>query len=243
MKKALIFKITLIAGFILAFGMASESYAQRNRSSAGYNYNSYKSKQYYFGLTLGYSSSKYRVFRSKQFLLNNEFDRVDGVRGPGFNLAMIGNLKIGEYVDIRFNPGFAFGERNIEYVTNDDINNNYLRKFESVFVEIPLQFRYKSDAYKDMNLFLMGGIKYSYDLSSDSKSRQAATIVKISPSDFSLEVGAGFQFFFPYFIFSPELKFSHGLNNILIYDDKLTQSKILDKLFSRGFTLSLHFEG
>ena len=94
-----------------------------------------------------------------------------------------------------------------------------------------------------MKLFLMGGIKYSYDLSSDSKSRQAATIVKISPSDFSLEVGAEFQFFFPYFIFSPKLKFSHGLNNILIYDDKLTQSKILDKLFSRGFTLSLHFEG
>ena len=51
------------------------------------------------------------------------------------------------------------------------------------------------------------------------------------------------QFYLPYFIFSPEIKFSHGLNNILIYDNKLPESTIIEKLFTKAFTLSFHFEG
>ena len=57
------------------------------------------------------------------------------------------------------------------------------------------------------------------------------------------EIGAGIQFFLPYFIFSPEIKFSHGLNNILIFDDALPESTVIEKVLSRGFTISLHFEG
>jgi hypothetical protein len=92
-------------------------------------------------------------------------------------------------------------------------------------------------------LFVLGGVKYSFDVASDSRTRQAAGLVRISPTDFQIEYGAGVQFFFPYFIFSPELKVSHGLNNALIYNGSLPQSTVLDKVLSRSFTLSLNFEG
>jgi hypothetical protein len=68
-------------------------------------------------------------------------------------------------------------------------------------------------------------------------------LVKVSPTDFALEIGGGIQFFFPYFIFSPEIKFSHGLGNTLIYNENLEESQIIDKILSRTFTISLHFEG
>ncbi|MCB0555418.1 MAG: PorT family protein, partial [Phaeodactylibacter sp.] len=74
-------------------------------------------------------------------------------------------------------------------------------------------------------------------------SRQAETLVKISPNDFSLEYGAGIQFFFPFFIFSPEFKVSQGIGNTLIYNENLEESTVLEKLLSRTFTFSLHFEG
>ena len=51
------------------------------------------------------------------------------------------------------------------------------------------------------------------------------------------------QFFFPYFILSPELKFSYGLGNILLFDESLEEASVIDKILSRGFTLSFHFEG
>ena len=90
---------------------------------------------------------------------------------------------------------------------------------------------------------MLGGVKYSYDVASDSKTADAEESVKFSPSDFQLEVGAGLQFYFPYFIFSPEVKFSHGLGNVLIFDESIRQSSVLDKVLSRAFTVSLHFEG
>ena len=80
-------------------------------------------------------------------------------------------------------------------------------------------------------------------MASDSRSRQADELVKIAPTDFQAEYGAGLQFFFPYFIFSPEFKISQGISNTLLYDNDLEESNVLEKVLSRTFTLSLHFEG
>ena len=96
-----------------------------------------------------------------------------------------------------------------------------------------------------MRLFLIAGVKYAFDVASESELRQAETLVKIAPNEFSVEYGAGVQFFFPFFIFSPELKISHGIGNTLIYNEQVQESTALEKLLSRTFTftISLHFEG
>ncbi|MFT5384222.1 MAG: hypothetical protein ACI81W_001622 [Saprospiraceae bacterium] len=44
-------------------------------------------------------------------------------------------------------------------------------------------------------------------------------------------------------MFSPEFKVSHGISNILIYNNELDQSSVIQKILSRTFTVSLHFEG
>ena len=91
--------------------------------------------------------------------------------------------------------------------------------------------------------FVIAGLKYAYDVQSNSKTRQSDNLIKISPHDFQIEIGAGMQFFFPYFIFSPEIKFSRGISNILIYNDNLNESKVLEQLGSQIFSISFHFEG
>ena len=94
-----------------------------------------------------------------------------------------------------------------------------------------------------MRLFVLGGIKYGFDIASKARLRKADSVLKVAPTDFSLEVGLGLQFFFPYFILSPELKFSHGLDNILIFNESILQSSVLENVLSRTITLSFHFEG
>jgi hypothetical protein len=157
---------------------------------------------------------------------------------------MIANLKIGEYFDFRFLPGFSFSNRSLEYTgVNREDNQTDDRTIESVFVDIPFMVRFKSAPYKDKRGFVVAGIKYTYDVSSNSKSRLANTLVKISPHDFQYEVGIGMQFFFPYFIFSPEIKYSRGLGNILLYNNSLNESRVLEQVVSEIFTISFHFEG
>jgi opacity protein-like surface antigen len=217
-------------------------HAQRY-SGENYNFQDFQRKNYYFGITLGYNNSSFKPFRSSGFLATDSIRIVESAQGPGFNLGIVTNLKMGDNFDFRFLPTLSFAERNIEYTKAGRQNNFSLRRVESVFVELPFHLRYKSAPYKDKRLFIIGGVKYAFDVASDSRTRQAETLVRISPTDFALEYGAGIQFFFPFFIFSPEIKISHGIGNTLLYNDRLIESTVLEKLLSRTFTLSFHFEG
>lgn len=244
------FKTTAV-GAILAFVLpalgfmllTSTTLVAQRAQGHNFNYKDFQAKSYYFGITLGINQSDFRIYHSKDFILNDSFSRAQSVTGPGFNLGIVSNLKIGQYFDVRFLPTLSFVERNIQYAPPGENTLSVTRRVESVFVEMPFHVRYKSAPYHDFRLFLIAGVKYVFDVASDSRTRQAAGLVKIAPTDFQFEYGAGVQFFFPYFIFSPEFKISHGINNVLIFNDRLEQSTILEKVLSRTFTISLHFEG
>ncbi|MGH1436421.1 MAG: outer membrane beta-barrel protein [Lewinella sp.] len=233
------YKITLICLLLVS----SISAQAQIGGKGNYNFFEFQQKPYYFGITLAMNNSSFTPFRSEEFLYSDSIQAVQALRGPGFNLGIVTNLKIGDYFDFRFLPTLSFGERKLVYdQTRRDAQPNQ-RSVESVFVEMPFHFRYKSAPYKDKRLFVLAGVKYSFDVASDSRARQAESLVKISPHDFALEYGAGVQFFFPYFIFSPEIKFSHGIGNTLIFNPGLEESTVLEKVLSRAFTLSFHFEG
>jgi hypothetical protein len=212
-------------------------------NNANVNYNNFKARQYYFGITLGYNSSNYKILQSESFLTREDISRVSSVTGGGVNVGLVTNLKIGEYFDIRLLPTLSFASRQLNYALASDEVRVFDRKMEPVFVEAPLQFRYKSDTYQDMKMYVLGGVKYIFDVSSESRTKREMNLVKIAPSDFAFEIGVGAQFYFPYFIFSPELKFSQGISNTLIYNSNIIQSTVLDRVLSRTFTLSFHFEG
>ncbi|MCO6460788.1 MAG: outer membrane beta-barrel protein [Saprospiraceae bacterium] len=219
--------------------------AQRKRSNdyQSSNYRDFAAKPFFFGLTLGYNQTNYKVFKSGYFLVSDSIVGVNSINGQGFIVSVISNLKIGESVDFRLMPTFSFTERKINFNLINSTKSILERRAESVFVELPFQVRYKTNPYKDIRAFVLGGVKYSFDVSNKNRTQEAQNILKIAPTDFAIEIGGGFQFFFPFFILSPELKYSHGLNNILIYNKQKETSKVLDKVFSRTWTLSFHFEG
>jgi Outer membrane protein beta-barrel domain len=231
--------------FLSIFMHSATPLSAQSVGKGNYNFLDFNKRNYYFGITLAYNRSDYRIFRSKNFLpsANDSIAGIEGVKGPGFNLQIVSNLKIGDNFDLRFLPGFSFAERSVEYDPTRKNQKNYERPVSSVFVELPFHVRYKSAPYHDKRLFVMSGIKYSYDIQANSRVRTLANNLRIAPADFQVEAGAGIQMFFPYFIFSPEIKFSHGLGNILIFQNGLRESSVIEKLMSRTFTISLHFEG
>lgn len=227
-RKTLILLISVIFVYNLS--------AQIGRKD-NYNYLDFQKKSYYFGMAFGMNSSGYHIDKSRTFIGNDSIFIAEGKRKGGFNIHMIANLKMGEYFDFRFLPGFAFSYRSFIF------NDLKERQVESVFVEMPFAVRFKSAPYKDKRMFVTTGLKYNYDLASNSKTRQASTLIRISPHDFQWEVGVGMQFFYPFFIFSPEIKYSRGISNILIYNRDLNESKVLENVTSQVFTLSFNFEG
>lgn len=229
----------IIAAALITF-IAAQGFAQKGRGPS--NYSHFAKKWYYFGITLGYNQSFYRVTHDQTFALHDSLNVIQSVSGPGFNLGIVTNLNFNKNFDVRFLlPTLSFADRRLLYeMRTGEVQK---KKIESVFLEFPFQIRYKSKIYHDMRVFVTAGCKYSYDLASNSRTRQAADLVRISPHDFVVETGVGFQIFFPYFILSPEFKFSFGTLNLLERNPDLIYSAPLKGLFSRGFAISLHFEG
>jgi hypothetical protein len=103
--------------------------------------------------------------------------------------------------------------------------------------------KFLSDRIDNFRVYMLGGVNYQYDLASNATSRKADDLVKLKPYDFSIEAGIGFQFFFPVFILSPEIKISNGIMNSHSRDPNLIYSSSIDKLRSRMIIFSLIFEG
>ncbi len=210
-------------------------------SFAQLNYRDFSQKELYFGITLGYNSSKFKVKHSQEFNYHDSINVLNSSYGPGFNLGIISNLKLGEYFDLRFTPALSFAEKNLDYRLVED--QTAKRTIESIYLNFPLTVRYKSDPVQDMRVYVLGGVKYGLDLASNAEARKADSQVKVGRHNISAEFGGGLQFFFPLFIFSPEIKLSHGLLNVHARDRNLQYSNVIDKLFTRTILISLHFEG
>lgn len=225
--------------FILWITGSSTVQAQIN-TKGSYNFRDFQNKPYYFGLTLAANTSSFKIDHSKNFNTKSTYRIAEASSKTGFTLNMIANLKLGQFFDFRLLPGFTYTERQLVYTMID--SENYKQEGrEAFFFELPFHVRYKSQPYKDKRLFLVGGVKYGYDVTSKSNAKKPG--IKFSPHDFHVEAGIGMQFFFPYFIFSPEIKFSKGIGNTLLYDQNIEESRILESVSSQMVTISFHFEG
>ena len=80
-----------------------------------YNFRDFNRKSYYFGINVGFNSSGYKLHQSGFFINNDSILVTEGKSEIGVNMHMITNLKLGEYFDFRFLPGFSFAQRGFEY--------------------------------------------------------------------------------------------------------------------------------
>src|SRR5690606_32625334 len=152
--------------------------------------------------------------------------------------------RISDRFQVRFNPQLSFIERSIYYkLTYPDGGLTEITKtVESTNVSFPFQVKLQSDRIGNFRVYLMGGFKADMDLASNARAKKAEELVKIKKFDFGPELGIGFNFFFPSFILSPELKISNGLPNIHSRDAGLKYSNVFDKIQSRMISFSIHIE-
>lgn len=229
----------IIVSYLFSLFCLGQAFGQAG-DKGNYNYKSFQKKPFYFGLSMGLNNSGYVLNQSKFFIGNEEIRIAEPASGIGLELHMIANLKLGHNFDFRFLPGFSFVTRQLEFT---EVSSSVSQKnnAEPVYFELPFQLRYKSEPYKDKRVFATIGLKYGYDVAGNSDSKKS--ILKFSSHDFQWEVGLGMQFFYPFFIFSPEIKFSRGLTNTLIYDNQLNEAKVLENVFSQVISIGFNFEG
>jgi hypothetical protein len=229
------------------------------------NLTTFDDKRLHFGFTLAlntldFNIDHYPVIGDNPKFNPSKFDVIDGVAidgskqiradisklTPGFTVGIVTNLRLTEYLDLRFLPGMSFGDRklvyNIPVVDVNDPGNKEFYSIKSTFLDFPLLIKYKSKRMNNQRPYLIGGLAYRIDISKTGQE----DLVRLKPFSSSIEAGMGWDNYLQFFRLSTELKFSFGLSNILDVGPKETQPQVYSNAFSRlssnMFILSFHFE-
>ena len=230
------------------------------------NLKEYDYAQYHFGFLLGYSQMGYSIKLNKSEL-NTPFQAneiggaesqtvqltsVEPIPAFGFTIGIIGNLRLGEHLDLRFIPALTFGAgRSIQYDYNIISNTPVIKDLISIkwknssLIAFPLNLKYKGNRINNARPYVLGGIKYVLDTSPkvdeiDGNQTTDEVDIKLKTSDIYGEIGAGFDFYFDWFKMGLEAKMSYGTN--LKANNNSRYTKVIDRLNSKIFQLSITFE-
>ena len=211
-------------------------YGQRN---VGMNNPNYDDRFLSYGFLIGLHTTSYQMKYSDEFLNIDTLHSIQPKSSPGFSLGFIINMHLADYLDLRLLPKVAFYENEIEYTYVGGGAETQL--VESTIVEFPLMMKYKSVRRGNIRMYLVGGVKPGIEASAKNNIENEDDAIPVQKTNLSLDFGVGFDLYYPLFKFSPELRFSKGISNVL-GDESNRFSQGIQSLNTNTITLYLLFQ-
>jgi len=197
----------------------------------------------HYGFLLGVHSSKYRI-QYADIYGTPAFDTLHSVvpgNLGGFKLGFVVNFHLLQYLDFRILPTVGFYENDLTYRFTNGTELRYLK--DATYVELPLLLKYKSQRRGNHAMYLVGGIKPTFEAVGRGQREDSSDKLDLLRNQLNLELGAGFDIFFPLFKFSPEVRYSYGVKNMLNPRSDSPYNAPLKKLTTHNIGFFITFEG
>ena len=199
---------------------------------------------YYIGLNsydfkFEYIDSYYRVHNYPDIQVNST---------SGFNVGLIGDLRINRFFNLRLEPGLLYTQRDLIYpeLPLFKSENDLIREVKSTYIHIPLLIKISAKRINNFKPYVTLGISTDYNLSSNSKNTDdnSSNVFRTKSKSLNYELGFGFDFYLYYFKFSPSVRGVFSIDNELIsdYDTSSPWTGNIKKMYSRGIVINFTFE-
>lgn len=249
------FFVLLAACWAFLLAPDSEAFGQ---ASGRKNLANFDTRPYHFGFMLSGNRSHFHFAMSDS--ASADFRGVYNKPLPSFNMHLMGSYTLSKHWRVRFEPGLSFQDRQLNFLFNEptavvdpftyDTTYTYSMKetekmTEAVYLDIPVMFKWRTERVNNVAAYTLVGFKYTRDFQSQedvNQQLQSGNALRLKSGNVCADVGAGLDFFLPYFKFAVQLKTEHGLRNVLIRDGG-TFSSPLEFLKTRSVVLSFCFEG
>lgn len=207
----------ILLGLMLVAGV---SHAQKFKWAPRNNPN-YDERKWTYGFLIGIHSSTYQIKYADTAAVKGTpqvhgLDTLHSVVpswGGGFALGFIVNYRINEFLDLRLTPSVAFYEHALRYNYTDGTYQEQL--VETTMVEFPFLLKYKSMRRGNVRMYVVGGVKPGIEASGKKELENISDGLEVKNINMNLEAGIGLDLYFPLFKFSPEIRFSRGVMNVL----------------------------
>lgn len=162
---------------------------------------------------------------------------------PGFSVGVLGELRLTEYLALRFVPTMHFGDKTVYF--REQVSGAVERQaVKSTYLSVPVDVKWTAQRFNNYRPYVVAGVAPMVDL---TVKRQRALLMQ--RFDAALEVGFGCDFYLPFFKLIPELKFCFGLADVLVKKrNDLTDKNLLkytlslDGALNRMMVLTFYFE-
>lgn len=180
-----------------------------------------------------------------KFEYKNDIDDVLVDKAFGFNVGLIGELRINKYLDLRFEPGLHYNLRTMGF-PGFDTENNAIREVKSTYINFPLLLKVSTKRLGNWKPFLIGGLSTAMNLGSnqDALDDNSSGTFRMKKSMFAYEMGFGIEFYTEYFKFSPSIRGVFALNDELVPDNYPNSpwTGNIEAMRTRGLFINFTFE-
>ena len=238
-KDKLILCIILLACFVHCFN------AKLLAQSTPPNIPDYDNQTIMFGWYVGGNSLYTNISDKKQLPYNDSIMSFRANTGYGFQIGLLGDLRLLSFLHVRFLPNVLFADRSFTFgVRKDNTFRETNQSFEVIYIDLPLEIKIATKRWHNFRPYLLGGIRYDYDMGSILRKKIAENefLFKIKDSEISYTVGCGFDFYMSWFKFTLELKSSFGLIDVLDKNYRTVYSDCIEKMKTQMFCINLIFQ-
>jgi hypothetical protein len=191
---------------------------------------------YYLGLNQYDFQFEYKNDIGRDILVNKSI---------GFNVGLIGEMRINEFLDARFEPGLLYTSRTLGFpgfTTQADA----IREVRSTYIRFPLLIKASTKRIGNWKPFITGGVYTSMNLGSkeDSLDDNSSGEFRMKKNVYGYELGFGIDFYTEYFKFSPSIRGVFALSDELVPDDDPNSpwTGNIEALRTRGIFINFTFE-
>ncbi|TQO38008.1 outer membrane protein with beta-barrel domain [Arenibacter algicola] len=163
----------------------------------------------------------------------------------GFNVGLIGELRLNKFLDLRFEPGLHYNQRNLGFPGFDN-ERDAIREVKSTYINFPLLLKVSTLRLGNWKPFLVGGASTSLNLGSNEQSLDdnSSATFRMKKTTYYYEMGFGIDFYLEYFKFTPSIRGVFAINDELIRDNDPNSpwTGNVEAMMTRGLFINFTFE-
>ncbi|MEO9077395.1 MAG: porin family protein [Gelidibacter sp.] len=170
-----------------------------------------------WGYFLGFNSYDFKFEYKPNYATEDDISVDTSI---GFNVGLVGDLRINDYFNLRFEPGLYISKRNLQYNFATTNPNDLFREVNSTYVHFPLLLKVSTKRINNFKPFIVGGFSTALNLSSNEGGEDNNVgEFRTKKGMLFYEVGFGIDFYLEWFKFTPSLRGVFALNDELVRDN------------------------
>jgi hypothetical protein len=199
---------------------------------------------YYLGLNAIGAKMDYKpTFASSPF-------RISVKPKPSFDVGLLADYRVNEFLNIRFHPGVAFVEREIKFPFSEKdprfTKPLIERIVKSNYVRFPVGIKLNTRRIRNARPFVMGSVSYNMNITSEETNSEDNTsgTFRMKRDVYAWELAIGTDIYFPYFKFTTSVHGFFAISDEFVPDENSNSvyTRYIASMKSRGVFLRFTFE-